>query len=166
MLRNVAGQTLRVFAFNRTSNQPVILDAANITAAVRKDGAAPVALADTNPVEEANGYYHFDLTQEETDAAVLDFDVVSSTSNVVVIVPHNLRETREVTDVIAVQDLLTADKYIDQTEVPWREVWIKRGTGDLESGQRLLERELYTVTGDPVDSIKRFVAIARAPGVE
>lgn len=83
--KNKAGQKVRVFAFNRTTNQPVTGDAANITCKVAKDWGSATALGDTNPAEVEDGFYLFDLTQAETDAEVLDFYPESSTSDVMVI---------------------------------------------------------------------------------
>lgn len=93
MYKNVAGQKLRVFAFNVTTNRPVLTDGANITCKVSKDNDNPVALGDTNPTEVEDGYYLFDLTQDETNANTLDFYPESSTDNVVVIVPNFTRQT-------------------------------------------------------------------------
>lgn len=93
MKKNVVGQKIRVFAFNRTTNVPVTGDAANITCKVSKDNGATTALADTNPTETEDGFYLFDLTQEETNADTLDFYPESSTLNVVVIVPNYNRQT-------------------------------------------------------------------------
>jgi hypothetical protein len=93
MYKNVAGQKLRVFAFDTSTNAPVTDDAANITCKVSKDNGGRVALEDTNPVETEDGYYLFDLTQAETNANTLDFYPDSSSVNTVVIVPNFSRQT-------------------------------------------------------------------------
>lgn len=161
MRRNEPGQTLRVFAFNHLSGEPKVGDAANITCSLRIDDGAATPLSQTNPVEEEHGYYRFDLTAAETDGDVLDFTPSSSTPQIVVIVPYYNRNTDA--GLVAVSDILQADRYIDQSQVPWREVLIRRGTGDLSTGIRLLERELFTLGGVPVDSIKKFIASAVMP---
>lgn len=89
MFRNTAG-TLKVFAFNRTNNAPVVGDAAQITCRVSLNGGARVALADTNPTETEDGYYLFDVSAAETNGVTADFYPESSTANVQVIpVEHN-----------------------------------------------------------------------------
>lgn len=85
MIRNQAYQRWRVFAFNATTNVPVLGDAANITAKISKDYAGPAALNDVNPVETEDGYYLFDLLQAETNARNLALYPESSTPNVQVI---------------------------------------------------------------------------------
>lgn len=80
--RNVSGQRWLIFAYNRTTNVPVLGDAANISAKIRKDYAAAVATDDAAPDELEDGYYEFALTQAETNADVLDLLPESTTSNV------------------------------------------------------------------------------------
>lgn len=99
MYRATAG-TLKVFAFNRTTNAPVTGGAAQITCKVSLDGGARVALADTNPTEMEDGYYLFDVTAGETNGTTADFFPESSTTNVQVIpVEHSRYLSLE--DVIA-----------------------------------------------------------------
>lgn len=93
MQKNVAGQKVRVFAFNRSTAAPVLGDAANITCKVSKDNLAATALADTNPTETEDGYYLFDLTQSETNADTLDFYPESSTASVQVVTVSHDRQT-------------------------------------------------------------------------
>ena len=89
MYRNTAG-TLKVFAFNRTTNAPVTGGAAQITCRVSINGGTRVALADTNPTETEDGYYLFDVTAAETNGITADFYPESATANVQVIpVEHN-----------------------------------------------------------------------------
>lgn len=83
--RNVAGQRWRVFAFDRTTNAPVTGDANNITAKIRKDWGALVATNDVNPTELEDGFYEFELTQEETNASWIDIFPESSTQDVQVV---------------------------------------------------------------------------------
>lgn len=88
--RNVASQTIRVFAFDRTDNTPVTGDAANITAQITLDDGTPAASNDTNPAEvdstDEAGYYKFTLTQAESNANdFLDFVPKSATADVQVI---------------------------------------------------------------------------------
>lgn len=93
MFKNTSGQKIRVFAFNQTTSAPVTGDGANITCKVSLNNDIPVNLTDVNPVEVEDGFYLFDLTQEETNADVLDFYPESSTANVTVIVPNHNRQT-------------------------------------------------------------------------
>lgn len=89
MFRSTPG-TLKVFAFNRTNNAPVVGDAAQITCRVSLNGGARVALADTNPTETEDGYYLFDITAAETNGITADFYPESASANVQVIpVEHN-----------------------------------------------------------------------------
>lgn len=85
LIRNTSGQKWRVFAFDRTNNEPVTGDAANITAKISKDYGTATALADTNPTETEDGYYLFDLTKSETNAANLAIYPESSTADVQVV---------------------------------------------------------------------------------
>lgn len=83
--RNVAGQRWRVFAFNRTNNTPVTGDANNITAKIRKDWGSLTATNDVNPTELEDGFYEFELTQDETNASWIDLFPESSTQDVQVV---------------------------------------------------------------------------------
>lgn len=97
MYRNVAGQKLTVFAYDRTTGDPKTGDAANITAYVAKDNGAVVQLTDTTASESdavnARGYYRFDLTQAETDADKLEFSAKSTTANIVVLAKPDILYT-------------------------------------------------------------------------
>jgi hypothetical protein len=84
MYRNTAA-TLKVFAFDRTNNAPVVGNAAQITCRVSINGGARVAVADNNPTETEDGYYLFDITSAETNGITADFYPESSTPNVQVI---------------------------------------------------------------------------------
>jgi hypothetical protein len=85
MLRNVAGQKWRVFAFNRATNTPFPGDAANITAKISIDYGGRIALIDTNPTEAEDGFYYFDLSQQESNGHNLDIFPESSTSGIQII---------------------------------------------------------------------------------
>lgn len=87
MLKNQASQKWRVFAFDRSTGTPVAGDAANITGKLTIDYAAPAAIVDTNPTEDAdgNGYYWFDLTQGETNGDHLAVNCESTSPNVSVL---------------------------------------------------------------------------------
>lgn len=84
MQRNLASQKWRVFAFD-ADGVPVTGDALNITAKLSKDGGTATALTDVNPVEIEAGYYDFDVSQTESDAASLGIIPVSATAGVVVV---------------------------------------------------------------------------------
>lgn len=88
MQKNVAGQSVCLFAWDPTTGLPKTGDAANLTAYVNKDWAGLTALADTSATEidstNAKGYYLCSLTQGEVNADTLAFTGKSSTSNVVV----------------------------------------------------------------------------------
>ena len=90
MFRNTTG-TLKVFAFNATTGAPTKSDAANITCKVSLDGAAAVALADTNPTEMEDGFYLFAVTAAESNGVTADFFPESSTNNVQVICSEHNR---------------------------------------------------------------------------
>jgi len=85
MQKNVTGQKIRVFAFDRTDNTPVTGDAAQITMKIAKDWGTATAITDTNPTEVEDGYYLFDATQTESNANVIDCYPESSTADVQVI---------------------------------------------------------------------------------
>ena len=85
MLKNTANQKWIVFAFDATTSLGLPGDAANITANLRKDYGGANALADTNPTELEDGYYAFDVAQEESNADHLLLCPQSATPNIVVI---------------------------------------------------------------------------------
>jgi hypothetical protein len=107
MQKNVASQKFVVFAFNRTNNNPVTGDAANITANIRKDYGAAVATNDVNPTEQEDGYYVFDATQAETNADAIQIFPESTTADVQVILVGGIIYTTPANfgdDVIQTQD--------------------------------------------------------------
>ena len=91
MFKNTAGQSYRVFAFNRTTSEPVTGIAATITAKLSKDYGSLVASSDVNPTETEDGYYLFTLSQAETNCDDLAIYPESASSGVSVIgCPANL----------------------------------------------------------------------------
>lgn len=90
MYKNQAG-TLKVFAFNRFTNAPVLGDAANITCKVSLDGGARTALADTNPTEMEDGFYLFNVLASENNGDTADFFPESITSGAQVIAVEHRR---------------------------------------------------------------------------
>lgn len=89
MIRNVASQKWRVYAWDATTGLPKTGDAANISAKIQIDDGAEATTNDTAPTEvqatNQKGYYEFDLTQAETNGAKLSLAPQSSTANIVVI---------------------------------------------------------------------------------
>src|SRR5215210_1285078 len=84
LFKNVASQKAIVFAYDKTLGTGKTSDAANITANVSKDGAAPAASNDVNPTEIGGGLYAFDLTQAETNCDLFALYAVSATTNILV----------------------------------------------------------------------------------
>ena len=86
MLKNLASQKIAVYAHNTIADSAKTGDAANITGRYSLDGAAMSAITDTNPTEldstNAPGIYLFDLTQAETNGAMIVFYAKSSTTGV------------------------------------------------------------------------------------
>lgn len=83
LLKNVAGQFLSAFAFDKTTGVAKTGDAANITALLAIDNGAPAATNDVNPSElGTTGIYVFTATQAETNGDKLDLAAVSATANV------------------------------------------------------------------------------------
>ena len=85
MQKNIASQKFIVFAFDATTNLPILGDAANITATISKDFAADSATNDVNPTETQGGFYAFDATQAETNANDIQIFPSSVTANIQVI---------------------------------------------------------------------------------
>lgn len=74
-----------MFAFNRTTGAPVTGDGPNITCKYQLNGGSRVALTDTNPTEQEDGYYIFNVLAAENNGVTAHFYPESSTSNVQVI---------------------------------------------------------------------------------
>lgn len=89
MLKNVASQSIQLFAFIPSTGLPKTGDAANITAYVSKDHGAVTVLADTTAAEmdatNAKGVYVFTLAQAETNADELAFTAKSATADVSIV---------------------------------------------------------------------------------
>ena len=89
MFKNVASQTIDVFAFDYSTGAPKTGDAANISVYLSKDDGSLPQLTDTSATEisstNAPGWYRFDVSQTESNADKLLFTGKSSTSNVTVV---------------------------------------------------------------------------------
>lgn len=89
MFKNVAGQKAYIYAYDASTGLPKTGDAANISLAVSKDGAAPAALGTVAPAEVSStlqpGWYAATMTQAETNGDQLLIGGKSSTANVVVV---------------------------------------------------------------------------------
>ncbi len=88
MYKNVSGQKVAVYAYDKTTGAPKTGDAANITAYIAIDGGTPAATNDTNPTEldatNMKGWYLFDLTQAETNGNLILISPVSGTANILI----------------------------------------------------------------------------------
>lgn len=88
LYRNQASQRLGVFAYDSTTGAAKTGDAANITAYISLDFAAPAQTNDVNPTEldavNAPGWYVFDLTQAESNAEVLVLAPKSVTADILI----------------------------------------------------------------------------------
>jgi len=86
--KNVASQSIGVFAYDSTTGAAKTGDAGNITAYISLDFAAPAQTNDVNPTEldavNAPGWYVFDLTQAETNAEVIVLAPVSVTADILI----------------------------------------------------------------------------------
>ena len=84
MFKNVAGQSIAVFAFNPSTGAPVTGDAANIAMYISKDGGASAALATPTPTEidatHMPGWYKVALAQAETNCDMCVIAGKSTTS--------------------------------------------------------------------------------------
>jgi hypothetical protein len=148
--KNTAGQRWRVFAFNRKTNAPVVGDAANITAKLRKDWGALAPTNTTNPTEIEDGFYDFPLTQAESNGDWLDLFPESATTDVQVVgVPGGMATSVQ----LDMQALATADVYVDKSGSPWQLVWMQRGTGAPGVGTELMRKNLADVDGNPLTDI-------------
>jgi len=89
MFKNVASQSICMFAFTTTTGVPKTGDAANITPYITKDFGAVTALTDTSATEmdatNAPGWYKFDVTQTESNADAILFTAKSATANISVV---------------------------------------------------------------------------------
>lgn len=105
--KNVASQTITVYAWDTSNNAWKTGDAANITAYISKDGGAPAATNDTNPTEidatNMPGAYRFTMQQAETNCDNLELVPKSATSNISLI-PVSLYPTALTNAAIAYLD--------------------------------------------------------------
>lgn len=60
--------------------------------------------------------------------------------------------------IVAVKNILEGDVYIDTTVNPWMYVIILQGSGDLSTGTRLLEQEMFQVDDTPVNASTKIPA--------
>lgn len=86
LYKNTASQKIPVYAWDSAKGAPKTGDAANITAYISKDGGTAAATNDANPTEldatNMPGIYIFDMTQAETNAALVMLSPKSSTSGI------------------------------------------------------------------------------------
>jgi hypothetical protein len=99
MLKNTAGQKVLVYVKDNYS-MAVTGDAANITAWISKDGAAPVQSNNVNPTEldsvNMPGMYAFDITQSESNCDDFVLYAQSSTDDVFIdFVKQNTNNTAD-----------------------------------------------------------------------
>jgi len=91
MFKNIASQTLTLYAFDASTGLPKTGDAANMVFYVSKDDGTVTAIASNSgvPTEvdstNGKGLYKIALSQAETNADKLLFSGKSSTSNIVVL---------------------------------------------------------------------------------
>ncbi len=93
MFKNISGQKLLVFAFNRDTAEPVLGDESNITCKVALNNGVATALEDTNPTETEDGRYLFSLSRAETNGDTIDFYPESATAGVQVIAINHDRQS-------------------------------------------------------------------------
>jgi len=79
--KNKAGQGITIYAVD-TDGNPVLNDAANITAMLIKDAGTPAATDDEHPDEVGLGFYTFLPTQAESNADEIILAATSSTDGV------------------------------------------------------------------------------------
>lgn len=124
MKKNVSGQKWVIFAFDITDGTAKTGDAAQITANLRIDGGAADAVDDTNPTELEDGYYVFDITQDESNGDMILITPASSTADIQVIgvpgvvftVPASPAEVGSAMTLS--DDAITAAKYDEATAFP------------------------------------------------
>ncbi len=91
MQKNVAGQYINLFVFDSTTSKAKTGDAANLVFYVALDNGSPAAITSNSgvPTEisstHAKGWYIIALSQAETNADMLTFTGVSSTTNIEVV---------------------------------------------------------------------------------
>jgi hypothetical protein len=132
MLRNIAEQKWRVYAWDVTTGLAKTGDAANISAYITVDDGVAAATNDAAPTEASStnepGYYDFDLTQAETNGAKLSLSPKSVTANIqVVACPPVVYTVAQYSSVFALNssghvtpadDSITAAKFDESTAFP------------------------------------------------
>lgn len=102
MLKNTANQKIAIFAYDTETEQPKTGDAANITAFISKNGAAPAQSDDVHPTEldsvNMPGIYQFDLTQAESNCDTFLLYAQSTTENIAIDV---VKEKTEASSLLA-----------------------------------------------------------------
>lgn len=126
ILKNVASQKLGVFAYDSTTGAAKSGDAANITAYISLDFAAPAQTNDVNPTEldavNAPGWYVFDLTQAETNAEVIVLAPKSVTASILVEQIQVITQDAALSTIEAlVDDIGVAGAGL--TAIPWNAAW-------------------------------------------
>lgn len=157
MIRNKAGQTLHVKAFN--SEGLITGDAANITCTLAVDGGSRSSTTDTNPTEiGTSGEYEFALTQAETKGYELSFMPSSSTSGVQVFaMPGNVIYTRTVPSRASERDIdgesespIVLIRLLDGSSEPIEDILYSDSDIDLEvltyGGSGFTSRTLATAS--------------------
>ena len=113
--KNKAGQGITVYAVD-ANGDPVLGDAANITAKIVRDGAAPVDTDDEHPDEIGLGLYRFVPTQAESNADEIILVPTSATEGVriepvqIFTEPERRSVTETVEDAIAMLKAAMANK--------------------------------------------------------
>ena len=86
LYKNVAGQSVTVYAYDTSGEASKTGDAANITAQISINRGASTATNDVNPTEleatDQPGIYYFNLTQAETNGDTVVISAVSSTADI------------------------------------------------------------------------------------
>ena len=111
MYKNIASQKWTVFAFDRTTNDPIEDDEGQISAVIEIDGVEN-AVDDTHPTQMTTkkGYYQFDITQAETNGDLLTIIPTSSTADIQVVgVPGSVYTNMVKAAVNALNDVTVAD---------------------------------------------------------
>jgi len=82
--KNVASQSLYVYAYDKTTGLGKTGDGANFTIEISKDGGAQAGLNDGTATEIGDGWYLYALTQPETNADIIAISGSSTTGNVLI----------------------------------------------------------------------------------
>jgi len=163
LYKNVAGQKIGVFAYDKTTGAAKTGDAANITGYLSLDFGTAAAVTDTNPTElsSANmpGWYVFDLTQAETNAESLVIAPKSSTSNIVI---DQIQVHTADSLVATAAALQTVDDNVDAILADTNELqtdWVNGGRLDL-----ILDARASQTSVDDLPTNAEFAARTLAAG--